>query len=734
MLWTHRLAVFLSAALLFQMELIAAKIVLPIFGGGYLVWGACLVFFQFTLLLGYLYAAWGGKRLAPKTQHLVNLALFAVALVGFPLNEASLGTYTPGQNPFFVIALGLAAFVGVPFLVLSAQSVVAQRLLAAADRPEARDPYVLYAWSNVGSFVGLLGYPFLVEPLFDVSEQLLFWRMGFGLTALCFAALGLWLPKRAKDTTAKDLAAKAAPSALPAPPAQLETRVKLGVCLLGAAGSAYFLAATNIITMDVAAMPLLWTLPLSIFLFTFVLVFKKKPWLSKSPGVADEGLTLIVVVSLFLFQLHNLSYRLPVWLSLLAHFAAVFGFCLEVNRRVAENKPADARVLGDYFLFLSLGGFLGSTLVTWIAPLVATQPAEHPFSLILGLAGFAVLGATGGLDKRFPFRAAGLIALVLVWPRAAAFVGDKLSGVVAAAAGAVLAVLFWRLEKKPLQAALLVGLCIVVARFADPVGVGQTLLHTERNFYGVYKVHEKDGMRFLRHGTTLHGRQSLDPEKRGQALTYYHMHAPAGEFLAANPLDAKRVGVVGLGAGSLAAYGKPGQKLDFLELDPDNEGIARRFFTYLEDSKAQVRVEPGDARLTLRTKTDRFYDVLVVDAFNSDSIPIHLLTTEAFAEYRQKTADRGIVLLHASNNYFELSSVIYAGARAAGLDCLVKTNIGDVAPGAEASLWVALTWSPAVKNLMTREFKWIDVSLVGPPRVVRPWTDRYANPISALVF
>jgi spermidine synthase len=371
---------------------------------------------------------------------------------------------------------------------------------------------------------------------------------------------------------------------------------------------------------------------------------------------------------------------------------------------------------------------MGSSLVSWIIPLASSRFIEYPVAFLLAALGLS-LGGGAKLPNRFTWVRMGFLVIVMaVWPWVLRVTPDSLSGLVAALFGVVGGSCWYRLEKRPLESALLLVTVLTLTPWTDPARVGGSLRFNDRNYYGIYKVFDRDGTRYLHHGTTLHGMQYLDPVRRHEALAYYHATTPVGEFLAQDPLSASSVGIVGLGAGSLAAFGKPGQHFDFLELDPDNEFVARNYFTYLSDSGADIRLIFGDARLSLSKLPDAHYDLLIIDAFNSDSIPVHLLTSEAFSLYARVVRPTGLVMLHVSNKHLDLKPIAAAGALKLGLFARYKINEVPAA-GALTSEWVALARSPQAASLLDR----LGWSEIDPALVHRTtaWTDRFADPVSA---
>lgn len=714
--------VFLAAFLLFQVELIASKAMLPGFGGSYLVWSVSVMLFQGLLLLGYTYAHIAG-RLAPKVWFrrlmyviaLLPLAFFPISLSG--LTERHL------ELPFVLdIAWALLATIGPGFFVLSSLSVLAQRYLASSRFRQSSNPFVLYATSNLGSFSGLLSYPFLVEPMLALHTQLALWEWLYALTALLFVAVHAW-SGRMPQTAGAAFAAHTA-----------EGRRKRAIwLLLSCAGSALFLSVTNVITFDIASVPLIWVAPLALFLFSFIPTFKERSWY---PPLLRERFPLLAAIGVMLFAQQQMSYSLPVIILIPVHLVVLLLTCIICNGELNRAKPDQVGELAAFYIYMSLGGFLGGVLVAWIIPLISNSVIEY-------LAGFLLLALGLALQDRTAFpRRSWLAALVLggvllgwstLLGRSQTDVsGFDISSLYAGGAAFCIALLFWAMRNNPWSQALALALALVLAQGMEHLRPGQILLDKHRNFYGVYTVYDHGPKRFLKHGTTLHGAQYLAKDKQGIPLTYYHPLNPAGELLRSQLLHPDNLAVIGLGAGALASYAQSGQDFVFYELDPYNEFVARKYFTYLKNCKGNLSVIIGDARLSLKKAPKALYSILMVDAFSSDAIPVHLYTVEAMELYLQHIPKNGAVLFHISNKYLDLAPVLAANAHAIAekegspLYAMVKRKLTPPHPDAEASIWGALTRDPKVAALLENRLGWQSTAAM-PLKKVAPWTDRYSN-------
>lgn len=720
------LSVFLSAFLLFQIELVLSKALLPVFGGSYLVWSVSVMLFQGLLLLGYAYAHFVLKRLHGSKLRLLQLFVVFMPLLLFPLSLANLSSDGHHSSFVFAISAVLLTTIGPAFFALSSLSVMLQGYLAASRLPQRVNPYLLYATSNVGSFSGLLSYPFLVEPLLDLEQQLDMWQCGYLLLAALFALL-TWGFMRLDRGAAVSVGADAAldeESAATDP----GFRERLSWLLYAAAGSAMFLAVTNVVTFDIAAVPLIWVLPLCLYLASFVLTFKRRPFY---PPALRRRFPLVAAIGVFLFFLLLQSYKLPVLVLLGAHLCVLFVICIICHGELHRLKPENAKLLPGFYLILSLGGFCGSLLVSWVLPLTTDSLLEYCTGFVLLALGLALNNPLRGVRISRVLLAFLVVPVLLGWGLLASGAPTALTTLIAAGAGILLALIFYGLQERPIELALCLLFCLFAAAGMDSMATKQHLLLKHRNFYGIYRVYDQDGKRFLKHGTTLHGKQYLEPSKQHIAMTYYHASGPAGRLLRSPYFHFKSVAVIGLGAGSLAVYARPGQRFDFYELDPYNELVARRYFTFLEQSKGDIGLIFGDARLSLASPEAPVYGTLLVDAFNSDSIPVHLITVEAIALYLQHVQADGPVVFHISNKFMDLAPVLYANARVLGLRMVEKRDLDNGNPDKRASIWAALCRDKATADVFVHRLGWQDAATLGL-QTVRPWTDRFSNILSVL--
>ena len=655
-------SVFLSAFLLFGVQPYAARLLLPTFGGSPAVWTLSLVFFQVGLLAGYAYTHQGALRATPRRAWLLHLGLLTLGLLVLPPVVPALSAGPPGGR----LVVVLAAAVGLPFVLLSTNAPLVQRWLALAGR---RDPYFLYAASNAGSLLALVAYPLVIEPKIGLADQGRLLASGYALFAGSVAWIG-WLAVRREHEPARETATEAHEA--PSWPRRLRW---LG---LSATGSALLLGATLRITTDVAPVPLLWVLPLGLYLLTFVVAF--------GGGVRLTGSTRVVLLAATTAALGTLLLQRtgPAPVLLAVHLAAMTGGCLVCHGRLAEDRP-EARWLTSFYLWLAIGGAVGGLLAQLVAPLLFDDVVEYPLALLAALLWLAKPGELRLLRGRVALMT---LAATVVSFAAVALVVHGCSSELAELAlhlpiVTLLAALAWRRGRTflPMAAA-------TVTLLVTGLHVGH-VVDRERGFYGVVTVVDRDGVREMLHGAILHGEEALD--RPGAPRTYYEAGGPMGLLTRAVPAEG-RICLVGLGAGSLSTLGRLGQRMTWFEVDPAVVRAAREHFTFLRDAPGEVEVVLGDARLTL-AGDDGGCDLLISDAFSGDVVPVHLLTTEALEVYRSALAPGGVLAFHASSRFFDLLPVLRGLAAEGGLEGWVRIDVPDEerrARGARGSRVVAL--------------------------------------------
>jgi spermidine synthase len=718
----------LSAALVFLIQPMFAKFVLPLYGSTPAVWNTSLVFFQTALLLAYLYAHATTSRLGVRRQALLHLVLVLAPLVVLPIAVPD-DFRPPAEGDQVLSLLGLLAVaVGLPFFVVSATAPLLQRWLAATDHPAGTDPYFLYRASNLGSVIGLLGYPLALEPALRLEAQGWVWSAAYAALVVLLVACAVvtWRSRPA--------ATLAPPEPVEAPP-PLTTRRRLRWVGLAFVPASLMLSVTAFLTIDIAPVPLLWAIPLSLYLASFIAAFSTT---ARAERLHRATLFALPGVAILLLILLLVDAREPLWLVMPLHLAGFFVLALACHGELARDRPPASSLTG-FYLLVAVGGALGGLLTGIVVPAVVDSLPEYPLAIVLAC--LCLPRRTPRippgpiarqLDFALPVAIGALVALVL------ALVSLDSSGDYEGAGksfafglGAGIALNFIR---RPLRFTLAVGAIAVAGSL--PIGEEEKELLQKRSFFGVHRVTASEDGRLhnLEHGTTTHGAQDLSPERRRTPLTYFHPSGPVGQLMASVPPRTKdRVAIIGLGTGSMACYSAPGDRFTFYELDPTVERIARdpALFTYLRDCRGRFDVVPGDARLSLERAAARGYGMLVADAFSSDAIPTHLLTREALRLYRSKLRDGGVLAFHISNRFLELEPVLGDLARDAGLACFAQKEPHRVRGrprGKIPSHWVAMSESRSDLGRLASDRRWHRCRLAGSDA----WTDDFSRPLAAL--
>ena len=669
----YALTIFLSAFLLFLVQPIIAKQILPWFGGSAAVWTTCLVFFQTALLAGYAYADWSVRRLRPATAARVHAALLLASLALLPIVPAvhwkPLGT----EAPVWLILGLLAATIGLPYFLLSTTSPLLQAWFSR--RMPGKSPYRLFALSNFASMLALLGYPLLIEPWLPTHVQAQGWSVAYAVFAV-LCAVAAFLSVRSASTPSSSVQGLAGERRASLRPTA--ARQSLWVAL-AATGSMLLLAITNHITQNIAAVPLLWIVPLSLYLLTFILCFDGERWYRRGFFLVAAA----VMLGAMAWTLADTRVTHELRLQLGVFCVGLFAACMFCHGELATLKPAPL-YLTRFYLMVALGGALGSALVGIMAPLLL--PAD--FELGFGLVACALL-------------------LVVQTRRTA----KLLAGLAMAAA--------------------------LATTGASAYGIHDfytSTIHTARNFYGVLRVQEKGTeeltRRLLVHGTILHGNQFLAPDLRREPSTYYTRTSGIGRVLEAlNPSTTPlKVGMIGLGAGTLAAYGAKGDQYRIYDINPAVIQIANTYFTYLHDSDATIVTPLGDARLSLERESPQRFDVLAIDAFSSDAIPVHLITSEALDVYLRHMKPGGIIAFHVTNRFLDLVPVVEALGTAHGLASVWIADEGESDLGSRSD-WVLLSSNTA---FLGRPEIASYATPIKPRRDWRIWTDDFNNLVQVL--
>ena len=720
--------IFVSALLLFLVQPMFARMVLPLLGGSPAVWNTAMVFYQAALLAGYAYAHFGPRWLGVRKRAAIHAALMLAPLLVLPLTVPAGWTPPTETNPLLWLLALLSVAVGLPFFVVSATSPLLQEWFAATGHRHARDPYFLYAASNAGSLLALVSYPALVEPSLKLEEQSHLWSAGYGALVMLMAACALVLwrnsrPSFPKSETICEDDLKDKKSAHTITPHR-----RLHWLLLAFVPSSLMLGATTFLSSDIAAVPLLWVIPLGVYLLTFILAFARWQILSRELLRRMFPLTLAPLVMAFTLQATQ-----PISLLMLLHLAAFFVASMLCHTALAADRP-EAKHLTEFYLWLSAGGVLGGAFNALLAPLVFNSVAEYPLTLILACwLGLRVAAPEeSARERRNDFLWPALLGLMtaafVLALEASSFKNDR------AAVGFVFGVptlVCFFFSKRPLRFALGVA-AVLLASGLHPGEKGK-VLHAERSFFGVHRVTlDPTGQyHMLMHGKILHGLQGLDPARRREPLSYFHRTGPIGQVLEVYGRDtANKIAVVGLGAGSLATFGLPEQEWTFYEIDPVVLKLARdeRFFSFLGDSAAEVRVVLGDARLSLASASDGHFDLMILDAYSSDSVPVHLVTREALALYLKKLGPGGILAFNISNLQLDLQPVFANLAHDAGLASFVRddTNVStaEMAQGKYPSRWLVMARRAEDFSRLAKDSRWVPYT--GDPRLP-VWTDNYSS-------
>jgi MFS family permease/SAM-dependent methyltransferase len=680
----YALTVFVSAFLLFLVQPVIAKQILPWFGGSAAVWTTCLVFFQCMLLAGYFYSDWTTRRLSPKRQALLHMCLIAVAIALLPIVPdiawKPVGTEAPGLR----ILLLLGATIGLPYFLISTTSPLVQ-VWFNKSYPGA-SPYRLFALSNLASMIALLGYPFLFEPWITTHQQAIGWSVGFGVFAVLITASAWFGLRRHADIRTRALEENH-PIESPETIATPTRREKFLWIALSGLGSVLLLAISNHLTQNISSIPLMWVVPLAIYLLTFILCFDAKDgasgWYQRT--LFMPLLAVMLIAMSWTLADKDLHFMLYWQIGLFA--GGLFVACMFCHGELVAAKP-HPRHLTTFYLMISIGGALGALLVGIIAPL--TLPAYY--ELEIGLVALAAM------------------ATYLVWGKY--HVGVFILGCAVTVSASAAAV-------------------YTVVQFNEDVVV------MSRNFYGTLRVKEyvppsvQYRRRSLVHGAILHGDQYIDPPYNRSATTYYKTKSGIGRILLLkeklSPDKPRKVGIIGLGTGTIATYGSKGDIFRFYDINPQVVTIARRDFTYLKDTEATIEISLGDARLNLEREPLQNFDVLAIDAFSSDSIPVHLITLEALDIYRKHMKTDGVIAFHVSNRFLDLKPVVNMIAEKRGLNVAwVRDTYDD---GSTTSDWVLLSKD---KTLLLKP-EILDGSFIIPPQPkLSVWTDDFNNLLQAL--
>ena len=707
------LAILLSAVLLFAVQPLFARMVLPHLGGTPATWNTCLVFFQLSLLAGYVYAHLLSTRLSTRTQVTVHAAILFLAVVTLPV--ALPGTTSNAtSHPVSWLLVALVGSVGLPFFALSATAPLVQRWFALS---RGTDPYFLYAASNAGSLIGLLSYPFVIEPTLTLDGQQRIWSATMAVATALIVSCGVLASRHAGIVSPiESVDERAEPAGTPGWTDRLRWLV------LSAVPSSLLLGVTLHISTDVAAVPLFWVLPLALYLLTFIVAFATRPPISRIWIGRLAPMAILAAVIAMVFNPPS------IW-SLAIHLVSFTIIALVCHLELARRRPAAAH-LTAFYLWLSLGGAVGGLFNALIAPQLFTQVIEYP--LVLGIV--ALIRPAPAWARRRPESLIILVALPLFVFSVVAFAW--VFGLMPGIGAASLVTGFWLTAAVALAFSTRTGpfalaiAAVFLSHTLLPRQQGTRQLFAARSFFGVHRVtvDSPPAVHRLFHGTTLHGWQAVEARARCEPTSYYHRVGPIGQVFEALGSRVHDVGLIGLGAGALACYGRDDTTLTFFEIDPTVERIARdsSLFTYLANARGNVRVELADGRVGLAAVSPGSLDLIVVDAFSSDAIPTHLLTREFMVMAAERLRSHGLLAFHISNRHLDLGPVLAATAAAAGLSAADQYHSPALAD-ASASRWTVVGREKGWLPLVTADARWRP-SIPGP----RVWTDDFSNILDVL--
>jgi len=729
------LTLFLSAFLLFSVQPMIGKALLPLMGGSPSVWNTAMVFFQLLLLAGYLYAFMLSKLKSLKMQGAIHAGVVILAAaISLPLEFIG-ADHVSLASPVSWQLAAMTVMIGAPFFVLAASAPLLQRWFSLSPDKQASSPYSLYVASNAGSLLALLAYPVLVERFFRLGEQAVGWTAGYGflalLVGLAFIACGFLNRSAKPDIIVPDAA----------PAEALTWKQRCLWMFLAFVPSSLMLGFTTYVTTDVASLPLLWVIPLALYLITFMIAFANKPLISIR---VTRGIhAFFILCLLWLIMAGVTTTRSPI---MILHAFLFFFTALLCHQELARTKPSPAR-LTEFYLFMSIGGALGGMFNSLLAPLIFKLPYEYLIAIVLGVFARRITEPNTRIQDAIR-RAADMLSInskisatdFLFFPGLiilGAFTAVSNSLAVNVLLAGMVVILAFNLHDRRWAFALTISI-IILCKPLIPWDSWKDKLLVDRNFYGVHFVQDAEGMRMLKHGTTVHGAQARDTRFETIPITYYYMDSGIEDALTI--LDTydgpQKIAALGLGAGSISCFFKGQRHFDFYEIDPDIVAIAENpdYFTYLSKCHSKYQIILGDARQEIAKAPDHSYDLIFVDVFSSDNIPLHILTKEAVALYKQKLKPNGMIVFHTSNRFFALEPEVAAIGQAVEMDYLTKASpggfIGDTKIQFYPTKYVVLSNNPA-HLLSLAEKKWGKL----PSEVNQePWSDDYANVLRALRF
>jgi hypothetical protein len=709
--------IFLSALLLFWVQLIIAKLLLPRLGGTPAVWTTCMLFFQVLLLAGYAYVLVTTARMGPRKQAVLHVVLVLLAALYLPLTlVGKVVSISQQNNPALWLFAYLLTAIGLPIFLISTTSPLLQKWFTRTGHVSANDPYFLFAVSNAGSLLALISYPLLLEPNLKLSRQSQLWVTGYVvfLVLSVGCVLVLWKSSDSKSLNNDQTVQK---SLIP-------RKRRLYWILLAFIPSSLLFGVTSYITTEIAPTPLLWTIPLALYLLTFILAFARRNLVpERLMSTALGGLALLLTLVL------AANATEPTTAIVLLHLCFFFVAALLYHGRLSGDRP-DATRLADFYLCVAVGGMLGGLFNTIIAPTIFHTLIEYPLVIVLAcLIRPRDSKEDSSRDRLLDFilpAGAGLVTVGLVLLINQYEVSTAVG--VAIAFGIPLVIINHHFRSRPVRFALALGAVLLGSVVYSELQ--NRTLHDERNFFGTLSVRRDRVTRILYHGNTIHGRQFLNPSLPCEPLSYFHREGPLGQIFDAfnsNPAS-PNIAVVGLGAGSMACYARPDQQWTFYEINPAVVSIAQNteYFTYLQKcAVGPTKIVLGDARLQLQNTPDHHYGLIVLDAFNSDAIPIHLMTQEALALYTSKLATGGMLVFHISNRSLRLDTVLATLAKQNSATSLSFAD-GEYDPvrGKDPSEWLVMAQQSPALDTLAQDPRWRVPQVRSESDV---WTDDFSN-------
>ncbi|WP_347986838.1 fused MFS/spermidine synthase [Methylomonas sp. AM2-LC] len=715
---------FISATLMFVLQPMFGKILLPLLGGTPAVWNTCMVFYQTLLFLGYLYAHWLTGKHTSQRQIQIHTAVLIISMIALPVALPAEVTPPTDSNPTFWLIWTLLLAIGLPFFVVSTTAPLLQKWFSQCGHRNSHDPYFLYAASNAGSLLALLSYPFFIEPHIGLAQQRVIWSVGFGLleVLIILCALRLWRTVGQIEESAIDVSEAATD-------VQLPVQRQLHWLVLAFVPSSLLLGFTQFISTDIASVPLLWIVPLTLYLLSFILVFCKWAKIIHNLMLIAQPAVLVVFITYSFID----PALLPYWLDLILHALAFFLAVMVCHGELAKHRP-NTRYLTRFYLVMSFGGMLGGLFNTFVAPFIFNAVYEYPLMIVSAL--FLRPGFFTGkwyFKSIFPLLVFGL-GLIIYYSVDQLFdYLDVIGGVLILLAG-----LSYSLRQSPLALGLLTAVILIFAMGLH--GLASNTLFQQRSFFGVLSVRETviadenqhpEKVRELYHGTTKHGAERLTAANITTPLTYYSRPGPIGQLF--NEYSGENenwtIGAVGLGAGALACYSKEHQHWRFYEIDPMVVEVAKnpKWFNYLNRCNNQADMIVGDARLSLQKEPDHSFDLLIMDAFSSDAVPMHLLTREAFQLYFSKLKDDGLLAFHITNRHLALKKVLADHVEQLHLAALLQ----EFKPEVDVPLVVATDWVVISKH--QERLQLLQQSRLGHWQKLplsfglEPWTDDFTH-------